>query len=91
MTESIFERVTNEILEASENIATRFEEGLSVLMTGSIVDKLNEGAPKSPPTGNEAIPDVDGEEFMMDDDMGNPLPGIADSVLGDILKDQVSL
>ncbi len=81
---SAFDRLANHILESAEQIATRFEEGLSIVMTG----KLSGEEPEQP-TNKE----FDHDEVLMEMDediMGSPLEGIADGVLSDIISKQVS-
>jgi hypothetical protein len=81
---SAFDRLANHILESAEQIATRFEEGLSIVMTG----KLPGEAPEQQ-TSKEF--DHDDVLMEMDEDMmGSPLEGIADGVLSDIMSKQVS-
>lgn len=100
MSEGIFNRLANEVLEASEQIVNRFEEGYNVLTTGEL--KPDQGS-QPPPAGATmgSIPNMDDadldslseedlqrllEEHLMD---SSPLEGIADSVLGDIVSRQV--
>lgn len=80
---SAFDRLANHILESAEQIATRFEEGLSIVMRGT-----HSGEAPEQPTSNEFDHDVLME--MDEDMMGSPLEGIADGVLSDIISKQVS-
>jgi len=85
--ESTFERLTNTVLESAEKIATRIEEGLSVILTGALPGEgVNTAGPKSEFTSDD-------EDIMTDigeDMMGSPLEGIADGVLSDIMSKGVS-
>jgi len=100
--EQFFSKLSDEILEASNQITTRFEEGLSVLLTG----KLPEGSAggqdgASPPSsGNQfSYEDIDIDE-LSDEEVAellqqqsmeySPLEGIADNVIADIVSRQVT-
>lgn len=108
---SYFEKVANEILQASEHLTTRFEEGLSALWTPPPPGE-DSGASQQHHQQQHAFDDEDltqdqefleslseeelqellqAQEDMMN--MNSPLEGIADSVIGDIMKGsaQVSL
>ena len=65
---SAFDRLANHILESAEQIATRFEEGLSIVMTG----KLPGEAPEQQ-TSKEF--DHDDVLMEMDEDMMGSPPG----------------
>ena len=84
--ESYFSKIANDILEAADQIVTRFDEGLNVILSG----KLPEGGGVTPGTTSENVLGPDNDLFMdMDEDMhGSPLEGMADSVLKDIIKGQ---
>jgi hypothetical protein len=83
----VFGKIANEILEAAERVATRIEEGISVLSSGKLPDATNEDAD----TGGDPIMTQE-EDLVMDDYLdGSPLEGIANSVLGDIMGGQVSV
>ena len=100
--EGFFGKLANDVFEATEQIATRMEEGLSVLMTGKLPDEASENQESA-----QAMPDLSGslteedlqnlseEEIQMlikQEMMENsPLEGIAVSVIGDIMKNQVRL
>jgi hypothetical protein len=85
MTEGVFERLANEVLQASEAFVARFEEGLSAMTGGGALH--GQAAHKTPPL--HAM-EHDGE-FAEDDLLRNPLHGIAQEVMGDILSSQVRL
>lgn len=85
---SSFEKISNHILESAEHVATRLEEGLSVVMTGKLPGE--EGAEST--TTTQDYGDGVEEDIMMEMDedmMGSPLEGIADGVLSDIMSSQV--
>ena len=78
----------NHILETADQIAARFDEGMSVVMTGKLPGAASEDATT---TGRESVHDPDDILMDMDEDMmGSPLEGIADGVLGKIMSKQVS-
>ena len=96
--ESAFSKVANEVLQAAEQVATRMEEGLSVLMNGKLPDEVDDNTAtakqESPDFDTDTIDDLSEEEIqeilqreMMEN---SPLGGIADSVIGDIMKNQAS-
>jgi hypothetical protein len=97
--ENFFHRLSHELLEATNHISTRFEEGLSALLGD---DEAATGGAKNGIFENERpladfedldLDDMDDEEVerilqqMMDH---SPLEGIADNVLADIVSRQVS-
>jgi hypothetical protein len=57
-TENFLTKMANEVLQAADNVATRMEEGLSVIMTGELP---KEGAA----AGDSNIPVQEEEEFDM--------------------------
>jgi hypothetical protein len=98
MSESYFTKLANDILDASEKIVDRFEEGLNILL-GELSDNSGSGAAannnkaSSSPSPESATEDEfegwDGnEEANMEDP--SPLAGIAQSVMEDIMAGQVS-
>lgn len=83
----IFGKIVNEILQATEHVAARMEEGVSVLLSGKLPGATNEETDM----GGEPIVPSEEDDLLMDEDIvGSPLEGIADSVLGDIMAGQVS-
>lgn len=85
----LFGKIANEILEATERVAARIEEGISVLSSGKLPGATNEESPMD--SDSDTIMAQD-EGLHMDDFMdGSPLEGIADSVIGDLMGGQVSL
>lgn len=82
--ERFFTKIANDVLQASEQIATRMEEGLGVVFRGESSTKppqQQETAPRTPTFED----DNDMEELLM----GNPLQGMAESVLQGIMEGQV--
>lgn len=80
--ERFFTKLTNEVLEATEQVATRLEESLTLVFGGNVAKTPAEFS--DAPT-HEDVGDLEGA--LRD----NPLQGMADSVLGKILDSQVSL
>jgi hypothetical protein len=101
--ENFFTRTANQVLQASEDMANRMEEGISVLMTGDLPKGAEQnGIPESSSSSNEApefdFDDLDLENLseeelqrIISEEMmqHSPLEGIADSVIGDIFAGQV--
>jgi hypothetical protein len=88
-TESFLTKQVNDVLEATEKLSNMLEEGITALMTGGIPSKTSAGSS----TGSEFDETGMTDEDLMDEGpvmMEHPLQGIADSVLGDIMKGQVS-
>jgi hypothetical protein len=78
MTKSLFEKVANDMLEASEKLVNGVEEGLAILFSSK----------KEPPQSAEKEEWDDEsmtEEFLT---QSSPLSGIAESVMGNILEGQ---
>ena len=97
--ESYFARVANEILQSAEQIVTRFEEGISVITTGSLPPK--DGQQQQRDGGDAGSTDESFDVFDNDDEddhafdvnsgFSSPLEGMAEHVLGDIMSSQVGL
>jgi hypothetical protein len=93
-TESYYQKLVNDVLEATEQIANRMEDGLSALLTGELPKLRESGAG----AGTGAFSDQE-FEGLDDDEMlhmseeelmrQSPLSGIADSVIGNIMQSQV--
>lgn len=89
MAEKFFTKVANDVLEASEKLSARLEDGLSAIFAGKL--------PEAVPGDSFADPGPDigmdpSEEFLMEEDQllgGSPLQGIAEGVIGDIMSRQV--
>jgi hypothetical protein len=62
--ENFLTKMANEVLQAADNVATRMEEGLSVIMTGGLP---NEGAAAGDSNAGSNIPVQEEEEFDMKD------------------------
>lgn len=82
--EGYFTKLANDVLQAADQVAARLEDSISVIFQG-------DGRPKdasSPPPSNSQYDDNgdDMEEALRN----NPLHDIADGVLGDIMKNQVT-
>jgi hypothetical protein len=79
-----FARVANEVLRATEEITTIMEDGIAAMIKGElpgmkIISDITETVQDN---------EFDGiEDHMM---MNSPLEGIAESVLGDLMKNSVS-
>jgi hypothetical protein len=87
--ERFFTKIANDVLEASEQIAARMEEGLGVVFGGAGGQQPAEpGDETATPTapGDEEEADVDMEELLRN----NPLRGMTESVLQGIMQGQVS-
>lgn len=98
--EKFFNRIASDVLEATEHLSNRLEEGVfSALLTGELpkaATQQQEHAGSQQEFDPEDFGDFDGmdeEEIrrMLEDQMmmGSPLEGIADSVMGDIMQGQV--
>jgi hypothetical protein len=82
MSEGFFTRVANEVLQASDVLTTRFEEGLSSLFNSDIPSK--EPLHNVPHMGDEE------DEFEIEEElMHSPLQGIAQNIMGDVFSSQV--
>lgn len=78
MVESYFEKVANDVLEASEKLVNGVEEGLSILFSG--------GGAKE--TQQDSLPEDEWDEMAEHLRDSSPLGGIAESVIGNILDGQ---
>jgi hypothetical protein len=78
----LFARLANEVLEATEHVATRMEEGVAALMNGGVVGD----------SAQQQQQEMDHDELLVEQDVINsPLQGIAESVIGNIMEGQVRL
>jgi hypothetical protein len=87
MAEHFFVKMTNDILQASEQLANHLEEGITAIFKGESTEASSDTG-----TGAGYAADDDGEdqfEVLEEDLRHNPLQGIADSVVGDIMGGQV--
>ena len=94
MSESYFAKLTNEVLEASEKLVDRFEEGMNILWgelegTGSSGSRSTTQQQEQPLEQDE-FAGWDADETGMDNE-ASPLAGIAESVMGDIMAGQVCM
>jgi hypothetical protein len=102
--ESFFNRLSNELLEATNHISTRFEEGLSALLgeeSPGATEGTQNGIFRNEGNGKPLedfedldLDDVDDEEIerIIQQQMmeRSPLEGMADNVIADIVSRQVS-
>lgn len=74
----LFESISNEILELTQDLSEKVDQGIDYLL----------GASSSAETGKTG---ADADNFDPDDDNmpGNPLQGITETVLGEIMDSQV--
>jgi hypothetical protein len=86
MSESYFARIVNEVLDASEKLTIRIEEGLNVVLSGGEEVPKTPGGTTPPPTTEHEFEGWD-EDYA--DEESSPLAGMAESVMGDILSSQV--
>lgn len=99
MAERFFEKVAENVLQASEQIVNRMEEGFSVLTTGDLpkgsqqedtMDSSNEQEFDLDDIDIDNLSEEEIQRIMAEEMMQNsPLDGIADSVIGDIVAGQV--
>ena len=95
---SFFAKLTNEVLRATEQVTNTLEDGISLLLKGELSQQGGSNNDKGH-GGNFGGNDNNMDNPMMDDElfaddeedpmMGSPLEGIANSVLGDIMSNQV--
>eukprot|EP00980_Cylindrotheca_fusiformis_P010099 scaffold2243_cov122-Cylindrotheca_fusiformis.AAC.15 len=93
---TFFDKLTNDVFQATEQIATKLEEGLSVLMTGDLPDvtrshHVSEPMVMQSEENFESLSEEEIQNLLLQEMMENsPLEGMADSVIGDIMKNQAS-
>jgi hypothetical protein len=98
--ETFFKKIAKDVLEATEHISTRLEEGVSALLTGELPKAATQQQQHAESQQEFDPADFDGDFEGMDEEeirrmiqdemtMGSPLNGIADSVIGDIMQGQV--
>jgi len=88
MAERFFAKITNDVLEATEQVANRMEEGLNLLLNGAAA---NTKEPAQEHSANYIPYDEDDQAHIEEALRNNPLQGIADSVVGGIMSGQVGL
>ena len=92
MAASFFTKLSNDVLKATEQVANRMEEGLALVMNGGRPQHDNAGAPSADRSGYVAFGNEDDDQTHIEKELrNNPLQGIADSVVGDIMSGQVRL
>jgi hypothetical protein len=91
--ERFFTKIANDVLEASELIAARMEEGLGVVFGATTTtpehqqqEPGDETATPTAPVDEQEQEDVDMEELLRN----NPLRGMTESVMQGIMQGQVS-
>jgi hypothetical protein len=98
MAERFFTKVANDVLAASEQLSNRLEDGIAAILTGDLALKQKEGdagAGSSSGSGAGSVPPQYEHEFddqfeIPEEELRhNPLQGIAESVVGDIMGGQV--
>jgi hypothetical protein len=106
MAEQFFHRLADDVVKASEQIQTRFEEGWSILSTGSLTN-ANEQQLRQEPKPLEHDAEINWEndldlEGLSEEELReliesqedlmnhNPLQGIADGVMGNIMSRNVT-
>lgn len=89
MAESFFTKLSNDVLEATEQVANRMEEGLALLFNGGDSQRNHAGQNPASADHNPFRDDDDDQEHLEEELRNNPLQGIADSVVGDIMIGQV--
>lgn len=77
----LLSQVTNEILQATEQISTRLEEGISVLATGKLPEEQQNGYGEGIDMSEDGF-EMSEEELLMAD---SPLQGMAEGVINDIM------
>jgi hypothetical protein len=90
MAGSFFKKLSNDVLEATEQVANRMEEGLALLFNGGEPQRNNAGQNPASADHNPPFHEYDDEQEHLEEAFrNNPLQGIADSVVGDIMSGQV--
>jgi hypothetical protein len=92
MAERFFTKVANDVLAASEQLSNRLDDGISAIFTEH-APKLKEGGAGA---GSGSVPPQQ-DNFEFDDQFEieeedlrhNPLQGMAEKVVGDIMGGQV--
>jgi hypothetical protein len=99
--ESFFNKIAKDVLEATEHISNRLEEGVTAMLTGDLPKAATQQQQQHAEGQYEFDPADYGDDFngmdeeeirrMIQDEVmtGSPLNGIADSVIGDIMQGQV--
>jgi len=94
MAERFFTKVANDVLEATEQVANRMEEGLTLLFnSGKLQEKNAAAAAAAHDDSSDYVPfgdEYDEQAHLEEELRNNPLQGIADSVVGGIMTGQAS-
>jgi hypothetical protein len=100
MADRFFQKIANDVLEASEKLTARFEEGLTALFTGGLPAAAENKEVQPDPDGevpeSEVYPSssFEDEVHLLESEGGygeSPLEGIARGVIGSIMDNQVRL
>lgn len=94
MAKHFLTQVANDVLEATERVADRMEEGLTLLFNSGKLPEKNDAEPAAAhDDGSEYVPlgdEYEDQAHLEEELRNNPLQGIADSVVGDIMSGQAS-
>lgn len=83
--ESLFTKITNEVLDTAERVINVVEEGVNVLMAGDLSESAGKDVPPTGPGAEEEVFMSKEEDMLMG---GSPLEGIAEGVIGDLMRSQ---
>src|SRR5687767_11704096 len=98
--ERFFTKIANEVLQATEHVSTRMEEGLTAMLKGEFPKQADSSKNKIPTMdlherddddmNVEDLSEEEIQELIQQEMMRNsPLGGIADGVMGDIMSRNV--
>jgi hypothetical protein len=87
MAERFFTKVANDVLEASEQLSNRLEEGIATILNGDLAPKQH--AQEDQQQQQQGPPHDDQFEIDEEELRHNPLQGMAESLVGDIMSGQV--
>ena len=83
-----FQRVANDVLKASEELSMVMEDGIAAMLGGSgAKSSSGDHDTTTKPAAGEF--DVDDFEVLEEELMNSPLQGMTESVLNDLMKNQV--
>lgn len=80
-----FQRIANDVLKASEELSAVMEDGIAAMLKGGAT-KQSQGASDNPAESGEFDMYEDIEEELMN----SPLQGMTQSVLNNLIQNQVS-
>jgi hypothetical protein len=94
MAERFFTKVANDVLAASEQLSNRLEDGIAAILNGDLALKQKEDGSGAGSSSGSVPPQYEHEfddqfEILEEELRHNPLQGIAESVVGDIMGGQV--